>query len=264
MESAVSRVIAQMWARYFEPITLQDLAASVFVSPFHFLRVFARTTGVTPGRYLSAVRMFEAKRLLLTTSLTVSDIVCSVGYSSVGTFTTRFTQLVGLTPSRYREPDVGARLVALGPGLAHLPAPSAIPPAVHSGWTGGGSVLATVEVPPAAAPADVFVGVFRDAVPQCAPVAHELVHRVGSSRIAVRDVPPGRWTVIAVARPRSGGSLLCRHGPVTVTQGGTVRVPVRLRSPEPTDPPLAISLAPRSAQEATPVVPVARTLRAVA
>jgi len=55
----------------------------MFVSPFHFSRIFAKTVGLTPGRYLTALRLFEAKRLLLSTSLTVSDVVCSVGYSSV-------------------------------------------------------------------------------------------------------------------------------------------------------------------------------------
>ena len=93
----------------------------MFVSPFHFSRMFAKATGVTPGRYLTAVRLFEAKRLLLTTSLTVSDIVCSVGYSSVGTFTSRFTRAVGMTPTQYREPEVGELLVALAPNFRGLP-----------------------------------------------------------------------------------------------------------------------------------------------
>ncbi len=92
MHQAVQRTIESMHARYSEPITLADLASEVFVSPFYFSRIFAKATGVTPCRYLTAVRLFEAKRLLLTTGMTVSDIVCSVGYSSVGTFTSRFTR----------------------------------------------------------------------------------------------------------------------------------------------------------------------------
>src|SRR5439155_19448265 len=107
--------------RYFEPITLSALAAEVYVSPFHFSRIFARATGVTPGRFLTAVRLFEAKRLLLTTSLTVSDIVCSVGYSSVGTFTSRFARAVGMTPTQYRDPEVGELLVASAPHFQRLP-----------------------------------------------------------------------------------------------------------------------------------------------
>ncbi|MFD1151045.1 helix-turn-helix domain-containing protein, partial [Saccharothrix hoggarensis] len=122
LRSAVRQAIACMHENYRETITLGRLAAEVFVSPFHFSRVFAKATGITPGRYLTAVRLFEAKRLLLTTSLTVSDIVCSVGYSSTGTFTSRFTRAVGMTPTQYRDPRVDEMLVALSPNLRRLPA----------------------------------------------------------------------------------------------------------------------------------------------
>lgn len=260
MESAVQQVISQMWGRYFEPIKLHELASSVFVSPFHFLRIFAKTTGVTPGRYLSAVRMFEAKRLLVTTSLTVSDIVCSVGYSSVGTFTTRFTQAVGMTPSQYREPGVGELFVALGPEYGRVPAADAVRGAdlasVHTGPPTGPSIVGSVEVPPEVAPANVFVGVFSESVPQCAPVAHEYLHEVGSSRLAIHGVPPGNWVLITVAESKTGTGetvlLGAQRHHVAVTPGGPARVRLKVRHPVPTDPPVAVSLAGKLA-EADPV-----------
>lgn len=118
---AVLQAITSIRDRYFESITLADLASEVFISRFHFSRMFADATGVTPGRFLTAVRLFEAKRLLLTTSLNVSDIVCSVGYSSVGTFTSRFSRAVGMTPTQYREPQVAELLVAISPTLQRIP-----------------------------------------------------------------------------------------------------------------------------------------------
>ncbi len=248
MELAVQRFISEMWERHVEPVNLGDLASSVFVSPFHFLRVFTRSTGVTPGKYLSAIRMYEAKRLLLTTSLRVSDIVNEVGYRSLGTFTTRFTQAVGMTPSQYREPAVSDLLVAVGPRFSRIPPLSALRgrdvPAVPD--PGAASVIGTVELPPEAAPADIVVCVFRELVPQGAPVAYAFLPDVGSCRFEIPDVPAGEGVVIAVASPKSGVDLpvLLATGTVPVTPGGAA-VRLRLRAPRLTDPPLAISLASR-------------------
>ncbi|MFY7070358.1 helix-turn-helix transcriptional regulator [Nocardiopsis changdeensis] len=85
------------------PHLLADLAASGFYSQFHFHRIFARHTGTTPGRFLTALRMEEAKRLLAHTSETVMSISDRVGYQSLGSFTTQFTRLVGISPGRFRE-----------------------------------------------------------------------------------------------------------------------------------------------------------------
>ncbi|MDM4719643.1 helix-turn-helix transcriptional regulator [Micromonospora sp. WMMA1363] len=203
MEDPVRHVVGVMWARYFEPITLEDLAAEVYISPFHFLRVFTRATGTTPGRYLSALRMFQAKRMLLTTNLTVSAIVCSVGYSSVGTFTTRFTRSVGMTPNRYREPEIGGLLVAAGRGFSVIPSPRAMvaapAPRPVAGPRGHASVV--VRLPQALGRANVFVGLFEEAIPQAPPVAFGYVRHTESTVLSIPDVPVGRWTAFAVAEP---------------------------------------------------------------
>ncbi|MDE3723224.1 AraC family transcriptional regulator [Nocardiopsis sp. N85] len=85
------------------PHLLADLASSGFYSQFHFHRIFARHTGTTPGRFLTALRMQEAKRLLAETSETVMSISDRIGYQSIGSFTTQFTRLVGVSPGRFRE-----------------------------------------------------------------------------------------------------------------------------------------------------------------
>lgn len=253
MHASVKQAILAMRERYYDPITLHEIAAEVFVSPFHFSRIFARDTGVTPGRYLTSIRLFEAKRLLLTTSLTVSDIVCSVGYSSVGTFTTRFTQSVGMTPTQYRDPEVSDLLVAVSPDFRQVPSteelrragrsPAGVRPA------SGGSIAGLLQVPPELAPANVLVGVFADSIPQCGPVAFATLPNVGSTELVLSNVPEGEWTVLAVAQ-RAGdggepgevyiGRLRKR---VTVTTGLVTRVALRMRVVEPTDPPIAITLA---------------------
>jgi AraC family transcriptional regulator len=101
--TAVERVVSTMRERHSEPLSLLELAGEAFMSPFHFNRVFRHTTGVPPGRFLAALRMQTAKRLLLTTQLRVTDVCFEVGYRSLGTFTTHFRQLVGVGPNQLRR-----------------------------------------------------------------------------------------------------------------------------------------------------------------
>jgi hypothetical protein len=233
-------------------LTLGELASSVFVSPYHFCRVFGKATGLTPGRYLAAVRMFEAKRLLVTTSLRVTDIVCSVGYSSTGTFTTRFTSVVGMTPTQYRDLDVRALLVATGPDLLCLPSSETLDaagvghasPAVHR----GGTVMVAADLPMAAGPMPVLVGIYPQRIPQCAPVAYRYAEMTGSGLITVSGVPAGRWHIWAVAGQDDGSQQWLLSGrsssPVVVTPDQTARATVRIRELNPADVPVALSLAP--------------------
>ncbi|OZM71927.1 AraC family transcriptional regulator [Amycolatopsis antarctica] len=274
MLSAVQHAISSMHERYFDPITVNDLAAEVFVSPFHFSRMFAKVTGVTPGRYLTAVRLFEAKRLLLTTSLTVSDIVCSVGYSSVGTFTSRFTQAVGMTPTQYRSPEVGQLLVAVSPGFQRLPALEALRNAgvgCARPQSDGGSIVGRIEMPTGSMPATVLVGVFPDMIPQRGPVAFKGMPKVGSTELIINNVPDGRWVVIAAAEHQAAPgvptafSLGMISEPVTISAGAVANADIRMRALQPTDPPIAFTLA----GQGSPTVPrqfvaEVRGLRAVA
>jgi TolB protein len=100
---AVSRVIAHLTANLGEDHTLEDMADVATLSPFHFNRIFREIAGVSPVRYLYALRIAEAKRLILTTRLKVIDICYSVGYNSLGSFNKRFVSLVGYSPRRIRR-----------------------------------------------------------------------------------------------------------------------------------------------------------------
>jgi AraC family transcriptional regulator len=251
MLMAVEKAISSIHARYDGPITLNELAAEVYVSPFHFSRMFARITGVTPGRYLTAVRLFEAKRLLLTTSLTVSDIVCSVGYSSVGTFTSRFTRAVGMTPTQYRDPEVANLLIALSPGFQRIPSLDAIRAAgidCARPQREGGALIGQLEMPDDRT-WHTLVGVFGDPIPQCGPVAFSAMTLTGSSELIINNIPPGNWTVIAAAQHAGDRSTAADftvgtvRKPLTITHDETVTVDIQMRTRQPTDPPIAITLA---------------------
>jgi AraC-like DNA-binding protein len=86
--------------RHFTEATDLATAASIAgLSKFHFHRLFKATYGVTPAEYLSRRRIERAQDLLRATNLTVTEVCFAVGYSSLGSFSARFKELVGDTPS---------------------------------------------------------------------------------------------------------------------------------------------------------------------
>ncbi|HEV7758822.1 MAG TPA: helix-turn-helix transcriptional regulator [Acidimicrobiales bacterium] len=89
--------------RYAEPLDLDALAGAALVSKYHFARCFAETYGETPMRYLTRRRIERAQDLLRSANLTVTEICMIVGFSSLGSFSSRFRELVGETPSQYRD-----------------------------------------------------------------------------------------------------------------------------------------------------------------
>ena len=88
---------------YAEPLDLAELAAAAGVSKFHFLRCFANTYGKTPAVYLAERRIERAQDLLRATNLTVTEVCHLVGYSGLGSFSSKFCQLVGVSPSEYQR-----------------------------------------------------------------------------------------------------------------------------------------------------------------
>jgi AraC family transcriptional regulator len=104
---ATERVISVMHKRLGEAFSLQDMAEIAGISPYHFNRVFRQVTRIPPSQFLNALRLEAAKKLLLTTKLNVTDICYEVGYNSLGTFITRFTKLVGVSPTKLRNLQEG-------------------------------------------------------------------------------------------------------------------------------------------------------------
>jgi AraC-like DNA-binding protein len=88
--------------RYFEPLSVDDLARTAGLSRAHFSRAFRRTFGESPHAYLLTRRLERAALLLRTTDRSVRDICFSVGLQGVGSFTSSFTRMYGASPLAYR------------------------------------------------------------------------------------------------------------------------------------------------------------------
>jgi AraC-like DNA-binding protein len=88
---------------YAEPLDVRAVAAVAHVSPAHFSRCFRAVFGESPHRYLQRRRVERSMFLLRESDRTVTDICFDVGFSSVGTFSRTFREIVGQTPSAYRE-----------------------------------------------------------------------------------------------------------------------------------------------------------------
>ncbi|GGX93664.1 helix-turn-helix domain-containing protein [Streptomyces fructofermentans] len=242
MEHLVQRAVTTIRERYGEPLSLDDLARSAMVSKYHFLRTFTKVTGVTPGRFLGAVRLHEAKRLLMTTTLNVADVAVQVGYSSTGSFTRRFTESVGLSPTQYRKLALGAR------DDTRPPAPSEAPrsePAADAHRTNSVSgVLRTVGT--GLSPA--YVGAFATPIMQGAPASWSNVSAPG--RFTLAGVPTGTWYIHAVAHGRPPGAapdaehtlLVATAGPVRVESGRGKRLDITLSPLDWSQPPILSAL----------------------
>ena len=85
------------------PLAIADIAASVHLTPSHAMTVFRRTAGVTLGDYVTMCRIAEAQRLLLTTSMKVTEIAEAAGFGSLSSFYEHASAACGMTPREYRR-----------------------------------------------------------------------------------------------------------------------------------------------------------------
>lgn len=91
---------------YAQPLDVPSLARQVHMSAGHLSRQFKEAYAESPYSYLMTRRIERAMTLLRRGDLSVTDICFEVGFSSLGTFSTRFSELVGMSPSRYRQDAV--------------------------------------------------------------------------------------------------------------------------------------------------------------
>jgi AraC-like DNA-binding protein len=238
---AVDNVIAAMHERIDQPFSLDEMARIAYLSPYYFNRVFRQVTGIPPRRFHMALRIAAAKRLLLTTDLSVTEVCWEIGYQSLGTFSTHFHELVGVSPRTLRRLATEPWLVPTGIGAgpartAEAATATAVTGRIH-GVDGHRSV---------------FVGLFHHACPQGMPVACSAVSR--SRRYALRTTVAGCYHVAAVAFEAAGdvhGGLMPDDDAVDVGLGrtpvqlGARRVmtrDVRLHPKRSTDPPILLAL----------------------
>ncbi|WDZ86724.1 helix-turn-helix transcriptional regulator [Micromonospora cathayae] len=88
---------------YAEPLDLAALAAVASLSKYHFHRLFTATYGMSPAAYVSRRRVERAQDLLRATNLTVTEVCHAVGFASLGSFSSRFRQIVGTSPSEFQR-----------------------------------------------------------------------------------------------------------------------------------------------------------------
>ena len=249
MQAAVERVIANMWDRYDEPLSLEDMAGVAFFSRFYFSRVFRSITGTSPGRFLTAIRLYKAKNLLLETTMSVTDISYQVGYNSPGTFSSRFTRSVGIPPARYRYLSE-----------AGIPAPQRrTVPGHHLGRVRG-----SLTCPEAGVPIRVYVSLLESIIPQGTPVACSVLD--GEGTYDLTGVPDGQWFLHATAvavhnldpRPWMRRPVfLSTSRPVTTVAGRVTTTRIELRPPRLIDPPVLFTLPELDSR-----VPVTAAVRA--
>jgi AraC-like DNA-binding protein len=90
-------------ARYAEPLDVAALARRAHTSQAHFSRRFKQAFGETPHQYLLTRRIARAKHLLRETDRSVTEISLDVGFQSLGSFSAKFKEIVGGTPTEYRR-----------------------------------------------------------------------------------------------------------------------------------------------------------------
>jgi AraC family transcriptional regulator len=96
------KVLAYIEEKIAESVSVRELAAEVYTSPFHFARMFKQAVGTPPHTYITLLRMEHAKNLLSNSELTLVEIAASVGYQTQAHFTGVFHKHVGTTPRAYR------------------------------------------------------------------------------------------------------------------------------------------------------------------
>jgi AraC-like DNA-binding protein len=105
-------------ARYFEPLSVDDLAGAAGLSRAHFSREFRRAFGESPHTYLLTRRLERAAALLRNTDRSVAEVCIAVGLQSVGSFTSSFSRTYGMPPTAYRA--------AFPPAVSHVRLPTCV------------------------------------------------------------------------------------------------------------------------------------------
>lgn len=236
----VERVIAAMRAET-DPLSLNDYAELAGLSPFYFNRIFRQIIGIPPGEFATSLRFERAKHLLLTTQASVTDICFEVGYESLGTFSTRFKNLVGVTPGAFRNlPDAVADLdfsrstFRVDPRQRHF----------------RGCIQGTMSLP-AERKTSIFVGVFPAAIAVSKPVVGRMITEPGPFDLP--HVPYGNWILLAASVPQisdplehllPGNNLLvASSAPFTLTPGVEMaNLHLAFRSPHAMEPPVVTAL----------------------
>ena len=188
---AIERVTELMRHCLRDALTIDELAESACMSRYHFIRVFSQVTGVSPARFLAALRMQEAKKILLQSNQCVTDITFDTGYNSLGTFTRIFTDFVGLPPTRFRQLGNSIKGVKFSDMKTLLPRPK----------LNGESPTVTGEVTYKSSMDVVVVAKFSTPIPRSLP--QECVCLTDSRNFSFHSQTSLETRIFAVGLPRA-------------------------------------------------------------
>jgi AraC family transcriptional regulator len=238
---SIERVILAISTRLDVSMSNDQMAEIACFSPCHFNRLFHKVTGIPPIQFHYAMRIARAKELLIETNLGITDICFEVGYNSLGTFISRFNELVGLSPSAFRRL---ARRIS-GMRLADFPLPAlelATAAPISGGITGSISRGAEANV--------IFTGLFRRAIPEGRPSGCAL--NFNDTKYSLAVPPDGLWHVLSVAVPPDSdafrlltlkGLARGRSGPIMVENGDWKGdSDIALSPSSPFDPPILAAI----------------------
>jgi AraC-like DNA-binding protein len=216
------------------------------MSRYHFLRVFKEVTRITPARFLAALRVERAKRLLLETLASVTTICFEVGYNSLGTFTRLFTDAVGVNPVSFRKlsEGLGGRCIdeLIATYFQHRTA-------LRRKRTISGSVRGPDDFHGV-----IFLGLFNSSIPRQRPVEGSLLLHQGRFELALEGSAQPRCLMAAGFPAKSNGisyllpssdEVLVASTPLpceTLGSGTVQACDLILRPVEPFDPPILTAL----------------------
>ncbi|GGP13017.1 helix-turn-helix transcriptional regulator [Oceanobacillus neutriphilus] len=224
-------------------LSLSVLANEAAYSPYHFSRMFKRQVGVSPMYFISSLRLQLAKKLLLDTAFPIREIGLEVGQQSLGTFTTRFTNSIGMTPASFRTTRQYSEEY-----MTHLKQDKSQSTVISSSSFQQLSGSIHIEE---AFNGIIFAGLFPKPIPEGLPVRGTLL--MHSESFHITNIPVGTYFLMATAIswdmdsktiliPRE--TLRARH-PYPICIDGKRSVPethLIMRKPVITDPPILISL----------------------
>jgi AraC family transcriptional regulator len=242
--SEIDEVIAYIHQHIDEPLSLSQLASHLAYSPYHFTRIFKERIGLSPLYYVSSLRLQKAKDLLLRTNLSVRDIGLEIGQQSLGTFTTRFTERVGMTPTDFRNSTLEAGNQFRS--LHHLKDLRTVHSTINPYGTIKGTVQSTMPFEGV-----ILIGLFAKPIPEGLPIHGTLLFSVGD--FCFTGVQPGTYYLMAtsiswgmkateILLPQTTLRTRSREPFVVQPYAAVPYQEVTLHVPRLDDPPILISL----------------------
>ncbi len=198
--AAITRVILRIRANLTERLAVEELAREARMEKSQLHDVFKQLTGTSPGHFQFCLRIQEAKSRLLTTDCSVTDICFDLGYSSGGTFSTKFKDSVGYSPTEFRERAMEFDFEAFRSRIGHRQS------ARHN--TAEPQLRGRLHDPEKPFK-NLIVGTYQDHVPLGLPLSSTLANSADSFLVRCPALPAFTMVVFSLPSDCSDTELLC-------------------------------------------------------